>query len=178
MNDFSLHILDLVENSLAAGADNIVVALMERGGRKVLAIRDNGRGLPEIDSSTLLSPFYTTRTTRRVGLGLGLLEHLSRLCDGWTKVLPVKPKGTVIVSTFTAGHWDLPPDGDVAATILTLVSTNPQCRFRLIYGNPSNFVQVDSRDLEGMTFREKKGWLANTFTGWEGFKNGKSKDVG
>jgi hypothetical protein len=162
MNDFSLHILDLAENSLNAGADDIIITLATRGGRKILVICDNGRGLKGIEPRQALSPFFTTRTTRRVGFGLGLLEQLTRLCEGWVKVVPAKPHGLVLVSVFTANHWDLPPDGDMASTVTTLLLTNPQCRFRIIYG-AENLIRIDSNDLLQLDYSEKIRRLSEAF---------------
>jgi signal transduction histidine kinase len=154
MNDFSLHILDLTENSLNAGADDIIISLVTKGAKKALVIVDNGHGLRGIKPQEALSPFYTTRTTRRVGFGLGLLEQLTQLCEGWIKVVSAKPQGLVLVSVFTAGHWDLPPDGDMASSVITLVLANPQCRFRINYGE-NNPIHIDSNDLDGLDYSEK-----------------------
>lgn len=162
MNDFSLHILDLAENSLNAGADDIIITLVTKGTRKALVIVDNGHGLRGIEPKEALSPFYTTRTTRRVGFGLGLLEQLTQLCEGWVKVVAAKPQGLVVVSVFTAGHWDLPPDGDMASSIITLLLTNPQCRFRINYGE-SNPIHIDSNDLVDLDYGEKIQRLKDAF---------------
>lgn len=162
MNDFSLHILDLAENSLNAGADDIIITLVTKGGKKILVIADNGTGLRGIEPLQVLSPFYTTRTTRRVGFGLGLLEQLTRLCEGWVKVVPARPHGLVVISVFTAGHWDLPPDGDMASSAITLIMTNPQCRFRINYGG-NNPIHIDSNALADLDFGEKIRRLQETF---------------
>ncbi|MDD4657566.1 MAG: ATP-binding protein [Eubacteriales bacterium] len=162
MNDFSLHILDLAENSLNAGADDIIISLVIKNGKKILVIADNGAGLRGIEPRKVLSPFYTTRTTRRVGFGLGLLEQLTRLCEGWVKVVPARPHGLIVVSVFTAGHWDLPPDGDMASSVITLLMTNPQCRFRINYGE-NNPIHIDSNKLSGLDFSEKIRRLQGLF---------------
>ncbi|HOC06096.1 MAG TPA: sensor histidine kinase [Bacillota bacterium] len=161
MNDFSLHILDLAENSLNAGADDIIITLVTKGDRKILVIVDNGHGLRGIEPHEALSPFYTTRTTRRVGFGLGLLEQLTRLCQGWVKIVPAKPHGLVVVSVFAAGHWDLPPDGDMASSVITLLLANPQCRFRINYGD--NPIHIDSKDLADLDYSEKIRRLQQAF---------------
>jgi len=162
MNDFSLHILDLAENSLNAGADDIIITLVTKGDRKILVICDNGKGLTGIEPRQALSPFYTTRTTRRVGFGLGLLEQLTRLCEGWVKVVPAKPHGLIVISVFAANHWDLPPDGDMASSVITLLLTNPQCRFRIIYGT-EKLIRIDSNDLLQLDYSEKIRRLSEAF---------------
>lgn len=162
MNDFSLHILDLTENSLKAGADDIIITLVTKGGKKILVIADNGAGLRGIEPRKVLSPFYTTRTTRRVGFGLGLLEQLTRLCDGWVKVVPAKPHGLIVISIFAANHWDLPPDGDMASSVITLMLTNPQCRFRINYGGEYP-IHLDSNDLANLDYSEKISRLNDAF---------------
>lgn len=163
MNDFSLHILDLVENSLSAGANDIVIVLMAKQKCKLLIIRDNGRGTT-LSSSQLVNPFYTTRTTRRVGLGLAMMEHVARLCEGWIKIVPLKPKGMVVIASFAANHWNLPPDGRLADTMLVLIAANPQCRFRFYYNGQGHLVELDNRELIDLTYSEKKRRLQLAFS--------------
>lgn len=177
MNDFSLYILDLVENSLAAGASEIAVTLATVKDKKCLVICDNGRGVANVDTQLLLSPFYTTRTTRRVGLGLSLLDHLSKLCAGWVRIVPLRPRGAAVIGVFQARHWDLPPDGDLASTALVLISVNRHCRFLFRYGNCDGMVSIDSRDLDEMGYLELKDYLGKAFTCWEGFGNEKNQIV-
>ena len=177
MNDFSLHILDLTENSLAAGADDIVISLVRRSGKKFFIIRDNGRGTA-LTSSQLLSPFYTTRTTRRVGMGLALMEHLVRICDGWIRIVPLNPKGMVLVSCMDAHHWDLPPDGKLVSTLLVLMEMNSHCRFRFNYGDAKNLVYIDSNEFLGLGYGEKKRQLELAHNRLGGVINDTSSIVG
>jgi hypothetical protein len=162
MNDLSLHILDLTENSLAAGADDIVITLITRRDRKILVIRDNGRGT-DLPSEQLLDPFYTTRTTRKVGLGLALMEHLARLCEGSIKIVPIKPRGMVVIVSIAAKHWDLPPDGKLADTALALIAANPHCRFKINYNGAGRLVRIDSNDFVGLRYGEKKRQIELVF---------------
>ena len=111
MRELSLHILDLVENALTAGADRITVRVEESTATDRLSIRvqDNGKGMPEEKIRHLEDPFVTTRKTRRVGLGLSLLAAAARRCDGDLSVTAPPGRGTTVRADFRRSHIDLAP---------------------------------------------------------------------
>lgn len=145
-----------MENGLEAGADLIRVSIMEdsEANRMEITISDNGRGIPEEKLPEVLDPFYTTRTTRRVGLGLGLFRETSRRCEGDFQVRSVLGEGTEISATFRLDHIDLPPLGDMAGTMVTLIAGNEHTDFVYIHTVNGNRLEMDTRaikdELEGV----------------------------
>lgn len=128
MEDLSLHILDVAENSVAAGATRIAIVIIEDSVRDALTIEitDNGRGMDARESARAVDPFYTTRTTRRVGLGLPLLEGAAREANGTLAIQSEPGSGTSIVASFQLSHIDRKPLGRMADTISTLVAGSPE----------------------------------------------------
>jgi len=118
MNDLSLYILDLVENSINAHASMIEVTVREDQNKNLLelTIRDNGMGMDEATSAKALDPFYTTRTTRRVGLGLPFIKMATEEALGTFRLESSPGVGTVLTAGFPADHINTPPLGDLAAT--------------------------------------------------------------
>jgi anti-sigma regulatory factor (Ser/Thr protein kinase) len=131
MEDLSLHILDIAENSVNAGAQNINISILEDTSQDMLRIQisDDGRGMEAAVAGQVADPFYTTRTTRRVGLGLAFLNEAARATNGSMDVHSTPGKGTTVTATFQLGHIDCKPLGDIAATIVMLVAGNPDVRF-------------------------------------------------
>jgi hypothetical protein len=159
LRELSLHILDIVENGITAGADCIEIVVDESRSedRLKIVIRDNGRGLPAEKLSKLTDPFVTTRTTRRVGLGLPLLAAAARRCEGDLVVATETDKGTEVTATFRYSHIDRAPLGDVAATLSTLIMGNPEVDF--VYTHI-----VDGRDFifDSREVRKELGDIALT----------------
>lgn len=126
MQDLSLHILDIVENSIEAGATKIEIVIHEntKRNRLTLKIRDNGKGMSKKTLTKVIDPFYTTKKTRRVGLGLSMLSQASKEAEGNFNIKSKIGKGTTIAATFVYDHIDRKPLGDLADTIVTLIATN------------------------------------------------------
>jgi anti-sigma regulatory factor (Ser/Thr protein kinase) len=124
LRDLSLHILDVVENSIEAGATRIEITVHEdlKKNRLLLRIKDNGCGLEEDSLSKVLDPFYTTRQTRRVGLGLPLLAQAVKDTGGTISVKSKKGKGTMVTANFKYDHIDRKPLGNIIDTIINLVA--------------------------------------------------------
>lgn len=142
MRELSLHILDVVENGIAAGGDCIFIEVDEARQKDQLRIvvRDNGRGMPAEKLENIDNPFITSRTTRRVGLGLSLLAAAAGRCEGTLRVDSEPGKGTAVEATFRYHHIDRAPLGDMAATLGTLILGNPGIDF--IYAH-----RIDGRDF-------------------------------
>lgn len=128
MRELSLHILDLLENSVEAGASIIRLSIHEdlQGDWMVIEIADNGCGMSKESTEQVLNPFYTTRKTRHVGLGLPLFWDAARRCGG-DLVIQSKPgRGTRVKATFRHSHIDRAPLGDMPAALLAiLLSSRP-----------------------------------------------------
>jgi hypothetical protein len=149
MEDLSLHILDVVENSTAAGATLVEIRIREdrEQDRLVITIRDNGRGMSPEMVARVRDPFTTTRTTRRVGLGLALLDQAAREADGALDVRSSPGRGTEVVASFRHGHIDRRPLGDMAATMVSLLLGNPGVDFVYESNAGGAAVELDTREL-------------------------------
>ncbi len=123
MLELSLHILDVLENSIEAGATRITLSIQEqvKEDRLTIMVRDNGPGMSEEMAQKAVDPFVTTRTTRHVGLGLPLFAAAAERCNGrlWIEAKP--GEGTTVVATFQNSHIDRPPLGNLPATIMAAV---------------------------------------------------------
>ncbi|MGD8229392.1 MAG: ATP-binding protein, partial [Desulfobacteraceae bacterium] len=131
MEDLSLHILDIAENATAAGAElvEIIIAQDAERDRLQIVIRDNGRGMDREMLEKAGDPFFTTRTTRRVGLGLSLLKQATREAGGDFFIISKPGEGTEVRATFQASHIDRKPLGDMGSTLVSLILGNPDVDF-------------------------------------------------
>ena len=149
MRELSLHILDIVENGIAAGGDCIWIEVDEARKKDQLkiVIRDNGCGMPIEKRDNINDPFITSRTTRRVGLGLSLLSAATERCNGTLRVDTRPGKGTEVEATFRYNHIDRAPLGDMAATITTLIIGNPGIDFVYSHCIDGNDFGLDTREI-------------------------------
>lgn len=124
MDELALHVLDIVENSLAAGADRIRIAVEEdrRRNRLVIRVRDNGRGMNRRELKRSLDPFYTTKTVRRIGLGLSLMAQACRQAGGRLAVRSTPGRGTSVRAEFVLDHVDRQPLGNMALTVVNILA--------------------------------------------------------
>jgi K+-sensing histidine kinase KdpD len=131
MEDISLHILDVAENALAAGADHIEIRIFEESkeGLLKIEIKDNGSGMDEQMVNQVLDPFYTTKDGKRVGLGLPLLAQAAKEAGGDIEINSTPNEGTLIRARFQLGHPDLKPLGEMFETMATLAYAHPQVQF-------------------------------------------------
>ncbi len=150
MRDLSLHILDIAENSIAAQASRIEIRLEENRAQNVLVleITDNGKGMDKDLQSRVLSPFVTSRTTRKVGLGLSLLAAAAEATGGGVSIESEPGKGTRVRATFELNHIDLKPLGDIAETILTLLIGNPGLDLVYQHKIDGDEFTLDSREIK------------------------------
>jgi anti-sigma regulatory factor (Ser/Thr protein kinase) len=150
LRELSLHILDIVENGITAGADCIHIEVNESrtDDKLTIIIRDNGRGIPAEKLARLTDPFVTSRTTRRVGLGLSLLAAAAERCDGKLEVRPGNTGGTEVTVTFQYSHIDRAPMGDMASTLSTLMMGNPQIDFVYRHAVEADEFSLDTRELK------------------------------
>ena len=132
MKELSLHILDITKNSVSAGAKNISLSLTETQEHALtIVIADDGRGMTPEFLARVTDPFTTTRTTRKVGLGLPLLKMAAEGTGGTLFITSIhkeedeKNCGTTVKATFYTNHIDCPPLGDVVSTVVLLVQSAP-----------------------------------------------------
>jgi len=123
MRELSLHILDVLENSLEAGATCVELTIEEdvTADRLTIAIRDDGRGMSEEQVKRIFDPFFTTRGTRHVGLGVPLFKAAAERCNGNLTVSSQPGKGTTLQATFQRSHIDRAPLGDIEGTLLAFI---------------------------------------------------------
>ncbi len=153
MKELSLNILDIVENSVKAKATLTEITLNETGNMLTLIIKDNGCGMSEDVLKGVTDPFYTTRTTRKVGLGLPLLKLAAEQTGGKITVESVHiaddavNHGTTVTAVFYTDHIDFTPLGDVVESVLTLIQGHPDTDFLFTHKKGENTVQLDTRQL-------------------------------
>lgn len=128
MKELALHILDIIQNSISAGAALVQVIIEEDQDADTLRITiiDDGCGMDEEFLQYVVSPFTTTRTTRKVGLGIPMFREGALSCEGTFSIDSAKGKGTKVVAQYRRSHIDRPPLGDMAETMLALVVCNPE----------------------------------------------------
>ncbi len=149
MEDLSLHLLDIAENSIDAGADRIEMRIEEDSVKDLLLleVRDNGRGMDEETMAKVTDPFFTTKTVRRVGLGLPFLSQAAEECGGKFSITSERGRGTTISASFTRSHIDRKPLGDIAATVVVLVTGHPKIDFLLEYKRDGLCYRFDTAEL-------------------------------
>lgn len=149
MQDLSLHILDVAENGITSGATLVRITIDEdtAANRLTLVIEDNGSGMDEEFVAKVLDPFVTTRTTRKVGLGLPLLSQSAQEADG---ILTVKSKigeGTIVRAEMSHDHIDRKPIGDMVETMATLIEGNATVDFVYTHRVNGTEYSLDTRDV-------------------------------
>lgn len=153
MKELSLNILDIAENSVKAEAKLTEIAIEETEDKLILTITDNGCGMTEETLKTVTDPFYTTRTTRKVGMGLPLLKMEAELTGGSLKVSSrhisdyPDEHGTCVCAEFNKNHIDFTPLGDVVSTITTLIQGHPEKDFLFTHTTENYEVALDTREL-------------------------------
>jgi anti-sigma regulatory factor (Ser/Thr protein kinase) len=150
MEELSLHILDIVENSIRAGARNVEVSVEEDLERDLfrITISDDGQGMDEEARRQVLDPFFTTKRERRIGMGLPLLADAARYAGGKVDVRSEPGGGTRVVATFQHSHIDRQPLGDLAGTIETLIIGNPGVDFVFSCRGPEGEWRLDTGEIK------------------------------
>ena len=141
-----MHVMDIAQNAVAAGAANtrIILRMDTAADRLELTMEDDGRGMTDEQARAALDPFYTSRTTRKVGLGLPLLRLTAQLTGGDVAIESAPGKGTRVTAWFGLSHIDRPPLGDMAGTISALMQANPCYELHV---NEQSFA-VNSREIK------------------------------
>jgi hypothetical protein len=150
VRELSLHIMDIVENGLGAGAALVEVRVTEsrKANRMEIRIRDDGRGIPEALLNVVTDPFFTTRKTRRVGLGLSLFKEAARRCNGEFQIRSEEGKGTEVSATFELDHIDRAPMGDIAGSLTTLIMGNAEVDFLYTHEVDGRTFALDTREVK------------------------------
>lgn len=182
MFDLSLHLLDISENSIIAGADVVVISIIKSSRKKTLTMRiiDNGKGISKENLGNVISPFYTSRTERSVGMGLAMLAQACEETGGRLKLKSKEGKGTAIEAVLKVDHIDCLPLGDLKKTLLMLIVGNNEIEFRIKLFADEIKIRFSSRRFKenlgvGSFFKadelkKTKGFLNQMFTKLDGAK--------
>ena len=135
MKEISMHILDITMNSIKAEASLIEIIIDDSiiNNYLKITIKDNGKGMSENTINKVTNPFYTTRTTRKVGLGIPMLKESCERCNGYLKINSQLYVGTTILCCFERSNIDRAPLGNMGETIMTIINSTDNCD--LIYTN-------------------------------------------
>ncbi|MBT3274934.1 MAG: ATP-binding protein [Spirochaetales bacterium] len=131
MEDISLHVMDIAENSITGGATKIEVQIVEdhTSRRLLIVLGDNGRGMDEEELEKALDPFYTSKEGKRIGLGLPLFRQTAVESGGEMNVVSTPGNGTEIRAWFDLDHPDIRPLGDIEGTVNLLKAFHPEVEF-------------------------------------------------
>jgi hypothetical protein len=165
MREIALHLLDIAENSVAAQGRNIRIEVREdlQNDQLWACVEDDGRGMDAETAQRVLDPFYTTRTTRKVGLGIPLLKLAAEQSEGGLSLVSERGKGTRVEATFRHSHIDRMPLGDLASTFLAVLVAYPHIHWIFGYqvtkpdGQRDEFAFDDTElkaELDGLSMTE------------------------
>lgn len=145
--------MDIVENSITAAASRVEILIVEDNGRDILSIevKDDGEGMEAEARDRVRDPFYTTRTTRRVGLGVPLLAQAARESDGTFEIESEPGKGTTVRASFRHSHPDRKPLGDMLGTIRMIAAAMPELELIFEHRVNDSVYRFDTRDSKKKT---------------------------
>ena len=182
MKELSLNILDISQNSVKANATRIDIVLTESENNDLVTIKiiDNGSGMSTELLDSVIDPFVTTRTTRKVGLGIPLLRQLTIDTEGEFEIKSKLGEGTSVFASFKLSHLDRPPIGDMPSTIVTIISSNPDIRYVYTHRTDVGEFVLDTDEiketLDGIPISEPEilvwlgGYLTENLNSIEGGK--------
>ncbi len=159
-----MHILDIVENSIMAGAKNIFININENIEKDLieLKIKDDGKGMDEKMMKRASDPFTTTKANKKTGFGLALLEEAAKSSGGSFCIDSNKGVGTTIKSSFQYSHWDRKPMGNIKETLFCLIVSNPDVHFSYQYAKGKKIYKVDTVILKkkaGEAIKNLPEWI-------------------
>lgn len=152
MPELSLNILDVAQNSVTAGSPVTTIAIVadSAADRLTIQIIDHGCGMTAEQVAKVTDPFYTTRTTRKVGLGVPFFKMAAELTGGSFKIESTVGQGTTVTAVFGLQHIDRMPLGDLAATMTSLIGPNPNLDFVLEYRVDDKHFTMDTREFRSV----------------------------
>ena len=149
MNEIALHILDIIQNSIRAQATKVEILIDEDFENDLfeIVIIDNGKGMSEAQLTEVDDPFYTTRTTRKVGMGVALLKQGTEQTGGFLEIKSSFETGTHLKAVYHHQHVDRPILGDIAGTMTLLIGANPEIRFIYNHQTPLSSFEFDTNEV-------------------------------
>lgn len=150
MQDLSLHLLDIAENSVRAQAKKIIMELDEKVSSNTLYLKvtDNGKGMTQQMVQSVVDPFVTTRTTRRVGLGIPLLNQNCINAGGGLTINSILGEGTTVQAMMQYNHIDRLPLGDIASSLIILIQGNPHINFIYKHSYENKVFLLDTLEIK------------------------------
>jgi len=150
MDELSLNILDIAQNSIVADASLVEIDVEEDSisDRIIIRIKDNGKGMCEDFLKVVENPFITTRTTRKIGLGISFLKEAAEITGGSLEIDSELGVGTTVTAIFVMSHIDRQPIGNLTDTILSLVSLNPTIDFVIRYTVDKNEFLFSTQEVK------------------------------
>lgn len=150
MKELSMHILDIAQNSVRAKADNITIKVIENVSDNVFefSIKDDGSGIAEDILANIRDPFTTSRTMRRVGLGIPLLDSTCKLCNGKLSIESKVNEGTYINAFMEYNHIDRPPIGDIVTTIAMLITSYADINIHYIHSYNKSVFDISTKEIK------------------------------
>ena len=170
-----MHILDVLENALEAGATRVELNINEdlAGDRLTIEVRDNGRGMDAETAQRAVDPFYTTRTTRHVGLGLPLLKAAAERCGGGLTLVSAVDEGTLVRASFQHSHLDRAPLGRMADTLLAFLMSEREAQLVYRHCVGEGVFELDTAAIEAeldgipLSHPQVRDWLQETIVDGE-----------
>jgi anti-sigma regulatory factor (Ser/Thr protein kinase) len=152
MKELSLHILDIVQNSISAGAKAITITVCEDISENILliSVKDNGQGMDKETAEKIKDPFFTSRTTRKVGLGVPLLCAAAKRCGGDLWIKTEQYKGTEVTAEFLYNHIDRAPLGNMWDTISDIILCNEDIDFNYTHIYDKKIFEFKTVDMKNV----------------------------
>ncbi len=149
LTELSLNVLDIAENSTRAKASLIKISICAKEDNDLLtiSIEDNGCGMTEEQLAQISDPFFTSRTTRKVGLGIPFFKYAAEITGGTFTIQSKIQVGTIVNASFVLSHIDRMPMGDITSTIHNLIVYHPECDFIYNYTYNQNSFTLDTREF-------------------------------
>ena len=149
MRELSLNVMDVAQNSVRAEAKLVTITVIEsdKNDSLSISIADDGCGMTPEQVSQVIDPFFTTRTTRKVGLGVPLFKMSAEQTGGSFSIVSEVGKGTVTTANYVKGHVDMTPLGDINSTVSILIRCNPDIDFVFTHSTDSGSFTLDTREL-------------------------------
>lgn len=152
MRELGLHILDIVENAIESGARQIDLTVDEDldADRLTITVRDNGRGMDAATAQKARDPFFTTRSTRHVGLGIPLFAAAAERCGGGLSIESAPGRGTTVQATFQYGHIDRAPLGDMCSTLICILMHQTDFDLRYKHQIGERAFELDTQEIKSV----------------------------
>lgn len=160
MKELSMNLLDVAKNSVKAGATLITLHIEEQGELLTMTITDNGCGMKAEMLQSVVDPFCTTRTTRKVGMGIPLLKLAAEQTGGGVTITSRHESeyptehGTRVAASFYKNHIDFTPMGDIVSSVTTLIQGSPEIDFEFLHVTDQFRVTLNTRELRGILGEE------------------------